>query len=398
MVIRRQIALAIAAAVALGVTSVAPVAAAFEEAKPRPLQKDKILRVQDIAANGQTGKGAIVAVGWRQASNPARLFLSFSTDGGQDYRHGNGNLRKFPVLGDGRRGMSLAICSNRVWVGTSFRNTGDAAGDSDVLLTTRTVGGGAAQRFMTNTNRSRKVRDVQVACAGKDLIAIAWLEQSGGNSKARLLIRSKESLGQKPKFQKLYKLGRANFGGGMAVAATSDAVHVGWTKGSTKNLRIKRFLIGEGDSIAVAPQKAATVAFRDIRYPRLAARGQHVVAAYTDAGKVKTKLSQNRGAKFGKADRIIGAGSINKPSRAHSVDVIESRIVVEVTANQKGTLAPKRIQSQNLGSSWFARDFGHKGTRVGAFMREKDADPLLMEAWHNNGSPKDTVRASYEKP
>jgi hypothetical protein len=398
MVIRRNIAFAISAALTLAVTAAAPVAASFEEARPRPLQKDKILRVQDIAANGQTGEGAIVAVGWRQSSNPARLFLSFSTDGGQDYRRGNGNLRNYPVLGDGRRGMSLSICSSRVWVGSSFRNPSDASGDSDVLLTTRTIGGGAAQRFMTKTAASRKVRDVQVACAGKGLIAVSWLEQSGGISKAKLLIRSTESLTTAPTFRKVFKLGKANYNGGIAVAATSDAVHVAWTKGSKKNLRTKRFLISDGGSVSVAPQAAQTVAFKDTRQPQIAARGERVVVAYTDAGKVKTKLSDDVGATFGRADQLLGAGSLSKPSKVHSVDVVESRIVVEASANNKGKLTPKRIESQNLGSTWTTRDFGHKGARFGAFMREKDAQPLLMEAWHNNGSPKDTVRASYEQP
>ena len=301
MVFKRKITYAIAAALALAITAAVPVAASFEEARPRPLQKDKILRVQDLAANGQTGSGAVVAVGWRQAKNPARLFLSFSTDGGKDYRRGNGNLRKYPVLGDGRRGMSVSICSERVWVGSSFRNPGDATGDSDVLLTTRTIGGGAAQRFMTSTGASRTVRNVHLACASKDLIAIAWLEKSGGSSKAKVLLRSTESLGQKPSFLKVYKLGDANFGDGIAVSATSDAVQVAWSKGSKKNIRTKRFLIGGGDSIVVAPQAATTIAFKDARLPQMAARGQRVVVAYTDAGKVKTKLSDNLGATYGKA-------------------------------------------------------------------------------------------------
>jgi hypothetical protein len=326
------------------------------------------------------------------------LFVAFSVNGGSDYRRTNGKLRKYPVVGDGRLGMSLAICAGRVWIGSAFRDSADQAGDSDVFLTTRTVGGGANQRFMTDTRVDRRVRDVEVACVGKDLIAIAWLEQSGGSSQAKVLLRSTEPLGETPAFQKTYKLGDAVYKDGIAVAATPRAVHVAWTKGSKRNVRARRFLVDGAGTPSVDPQPATTVAFNDARFPKIAARGQRVIVAYTDAGKIKTKLSTDRGASYGKADRIVANGSISKPSKTHSADILGTRIVVEASANKKGNLTPRRIQSMNTGSSWSSRDYGHKGARVGALMRKKGKDPVLMEAWHNNAAQGDTVRASYERP
>lgn len=396
MVVKRRFLLAVATAVALSVTAVAPVAAvSYKEAKPSPLRKDNMLRVRDIAANGQTGKGAIVAVGWRQSSKPAKLFLAFSTNGGRDYRRTNGNLRKYPILGDGKLGMSLAICSGRVWAGSAFKNPGDAQGNSDVFLTTRTIGGGADQRFMTDTADDHKIRDVQVACAGKGLIAIAWLEQVGGKSKAKLLLRSDEPLSQQPSFLETYNLGNAVYGDGIDVAATADAVHVVWTKGSKRHVRLKRFEVSGSGTPTITPNPTTTVAFKDARLPQIAARGKRVVVAYTDAGKVKAKLSKDRGAHYGKASKLIGNGTVSRPSRTHSVDTIGTRIVIEASANKKGTLTPRRIQSNDLGSSWNSREFGHNGSRVGALLRKKNKPTRLMEAWYNNGSV-DTLRASYE--
>ncbi len=398
MVVKRRFLLAASAALTLVVTAAAPIAAvSYQEAKPSPLRKDSMLRVRDIAANGQTSEGAIVAVGWRQSSKPAKLFLAFSTDGGRDYRRTNGNLRKYPILGDGKLGMSLAICSGRVWAGSAFQSPGDAPGQSDVFLTTRTIGGGADQRFMTDSSADRKVNDVQVACVGKGLMAIAWLENNGGNVKARLMLRTDEPLSETPAFQTTFNLGAAVFKDGIGVAATPGAVHVTWTKGANRHLRMKRFLVSNSASLDISPRPTETIAFKDARFPQIAARGKRVVVAYSDSGKIKTKLSKDRGVNYGSASRIIGSGTANKPSRTHSIDMVGTRIVVEASANRKGTLTPQRIQSQNLGSSRNSRDFGHKGSRVGALMRKKNKPARLMEAWYDNGSV-DTLRASYEKP
>ncbi len=398
MVVKRRYLLAVTTALSVAVTAAAPVAAAsYKEAKPSPLRQDSTLRVRDVAANGQTGSGAIVAVGWRQASKPAKLFLAFSTDGGRDYRRTNGRLRKYPILGDGKLGMSLAICSGRVWAGSAFHNPGDDSGDTDVILTTRTIGGGAAQSFMTDTTDDRRVREVQVACAGKNLIAIGWLEKMDGKVRARLMLRSAEPLGDAPAFEETYDLGAAVLKDGIGVAATPDAVQVVWTKGGKRNIRAKRFLVSGSGIPSITPNPTTTIAFEDARFPQIAARGSRVVVSYTDAGKIKVKLSKNRGGSYGKATKIVGNGTINKPSRSHSVDIIGSRIVVEASANKQGAFTSRRIQSQNLGSTWKTQDFGNNGARVGALLRKKGKDPKLMEAWHNNGSV-DTLRASYETP
>lgn len=398
MVVKRRFLLAVATAMAVSVTAAAPVAAvSYKEAKPSPLRKDTMLRVRDIAANGQTSEGAVVAVGWRQSSKPAKLFLAFSTDGGRDYRRTNGNLRKYPILGDGKLGMSLAICSGRVWAGSAFKNPGDTKGNSDAFLTTRTIGGGADQRFLTDTADDHKIREVQVACAGKGLIAIAWLEQVGGKSKAKLMLRSDEPLSEQPSFQKNYNLGTAVYGDGIDVAATADAVHVVWTKGNKRHVRLKRFQVSGTAEPTITPNPTTTIAFKDARLPLVAARGKRVIVAYTDAGKVKAKLSKDRGASYGKALKIIGNGTISRPSRTHSVDTIGTRIVIEASANKQGTLTPRRIQSDNLGSNWNSREFGHNGSRVGALLRKKNKPSRLMEAWYDNAAA-DTLRASYETP
>ena len=395
MVVKRRLLLAVASALTLVLTAAAPMMGGYKEAAPSPLRQTGLLRIKDIAANGNTGGRAVVAVGWHEASKPGQLYLAFSLNGGRDYRRTNGNLRRYRVVGEPKLGISLAICSGRVWAGSTYRDT--STGSTRVFLTSRTVGGGAAQAFITPAD-GRRVRDVSVACAGKGLLAISWLEKKDGQSRARLILRSTEPLGQPLAIEKKYKVGAADFKGGLSVAATPEAVvvtHVG--KG---NLRVKRFEIDPGDPSNVTTGAATTVAWKDVRNPQLAARGQKVVLAYSDAGKVKAKLSADLGASFGGATTLVRAGSIANPSRAYSADVVGDRVVLEVSANRKGKLTPQRIQSTDDGASWATRDFGHIGARVGALLKQKGKAPVLMEAWHNN-APKpsaDTLRAKYETP
>jgi hypothetical protein len=398
MVVKRRFLLAVTSALTLVMAASAPMVASFEEAEPSPLRKENLLRVRDIAANGTTSAGAIVAVGWREASKPGQLYLAFSTNGGKDYLRSNGKLRKYRIVGDGRLGISLAICGGRVWAGSALHSEGDTAGDVDVLLSSRTIGGGAAQQFMTNRAGSRKVRDVSVACVGKNLIAVAWTEQSNGTSKAKLLLRTLEPLDPniKPEFSNIFGLGEARFTDGIAVASTGAAVHVAWVKGDGQNIRLKRYLVSGGETPNINPQDAVTLAFKNAVGPQLSARGKRVVLAYTDAGKVKAKMSADLGATFSKAS-VLSPGTISKPGAVYSVDVNGDRIVVEAAANNNGKLAPKRIQSQNGGASWGTRTFGHKGARVGALLKKKNGTTKLMEAWHNNATPKDTLRAQFEK-
>jgi len=81
MVVKRRFLLAVTSALTLVMAASAPMVASFEEAEPSPLRKENLLRVRDIAANGTTSAGAIVAVGWREASKPGQLYLAFSTNG-----------------------------------------------------------------------------------------------------------------------------------------------------------------------------------------------------------------------------------------------------------------------------------------------------------------------------
>ncbi|MEA2026986.1 MAG: hypothetical protein U9O18_09885 [Chloroflexota bacterium] len=395
MVVKRRLLLSVASALALVMTASVPMLGASREAAPSPLRQTGLLRVKDIAANGNTSDGAIVAVGWHEASKPGQLYLAFSIKGGKDYRRTNGNLRRYRIVGEPSLGMSLAICDGRVWAGSSYKDSAD--GTSRVLMTSRTIGGGAAQAWMTPAD-GRRVRDVSVACAGKDLLAISWLEKKDGQNRARLMLRSMEPLGQNPAIEKKYKFGPADYKGGIAVAATPEAVSVAYSNAG--NLRLKRFGIDADDASVITQGPSSIVAWRDVKKPAMASRGNKLVVAYSDAGKVKAKLSTDLGASFGSPVVLVSAGSIKRPSKAYSADVIGDRIVFEVGANKKGKVTPQRIQSTDAGGTWGTRTYGHIGARVGALLKKKGQAPLLMEAWHNN-APKpspDTLRARYELP
>ena len=399
MVIKPRLLLVISSALALVMAAAAPTLGAYGEATPDPLVQEDLLRVEDIATAGKTASyGPVVAVGWRESAKPGELFVTYSTDGGRSYLKNADALRQFRVAGDGKRGLSLDVCGGRIWAGTSVNYPGDAAADRDVLLTSRTITGGAGQAFMTQADVERTVSNVSVACVGKRLLAVAWLEQSFGKARAKLLLRSLEPLGETPAFRKVYGLGNAVLKGGISVDASTDAVHVAWTDPAAQDLLYTGFLVGGDKKPVITPQATATLASADVALPEIAARGQNVVLAYADAGKVKARVSIDAGVTFGDPAGLVGTGTTANPSEVHTVDVSGSRIVVEATASKSGTLTPQRIESADAGVGWDTRAFGHVGARVGALLKVSPTEARLVEAWQNNADGPDTVRAQYERP
>jgi len=390
--------LLVPAALSLSLVATAmPALGAFSPARPDPLSQSGIVRVHDIAVVRKTGGvGPVSAIGWREGSAPGQLYVTFSTNGGRSYRRSNGTFRRFAVLGDARRGMSVDICAGRVWAASVFHRPGDDADDRDVLLTSRSVTGGGGQAFITNSNIDRTARSVSIACIGNRLLAVAWLETSLGVHRARLMLRSLEPLGQPAKVRHLLPLGRAIPSGGISVDANNDVVHVAWTANVERDLFYRRFLIRSGDDPRVDKGARKRLARGDIRFPQLGMRGQNVVLAYTDAGRVKARISDDGGASFGETDTLVSSGRIRKPSRAYSADLSSGRIVVETQANRKGELTPVRVQSRDGGDTWDKRSFGNVGVRVAALRKTTKRGSLLLEAWQNNAPGADTLRAQYE--
>ena len=399
MVVKRRPLLAIATALGLVMTIVGPVIGAYAPAQPDPIAQQDVIRVHDIAVVGKTaGVGPVVAVGWRQAVKPGELFVAFSLDGGQSFLKKNGTMRQFRVAGEGTRGLSLDICGGRIWVGSVVNYPGDDPANKDVLLTSRSMDGEAGQAFLTDTAADRTARSVSVACIGNRLLAIAWIETSFGKARAKLMLRSLERLGEPTRIRRVFGLGEAQPLGGISVDATNDAVHVAWSAGRQQDVLYERFEVAEGADLSVTRHSPDTLAEEDALRPQVAARGQKVVVAFTDAGKVKVVVSENSGARFGEPTVLIRSGSRADPSEAHSVDVSGPRIVVEAAASSGGAFTPQRISTNNSGATWNARSFGHVGARVGALRKTSPSDSLLVEAWQNNDAGVDTLRAQYEQP
>jgi hypothetical protein len=396
VVVKRRLLLAVASALTLVLAASAPMFAATREAAPAPLRAASLVRLKDMAANGVSAKGPVMAVGYQETGNPGQLYLAFSTDGGRDFRRTNGNLRRYPIVGIPTLGMSVDICAGRVWAATAYRSATDKARDSDVFLTSRTIGGGAAQALMTSTADDRRVRDVTVSCVGGDLIAIGWLQRSDGKSSARLMIRSVEPLGSTPAIKQVFDLGRAELGSGLDVASTPSSVAVGFIRDG--DLRIKRYTIGEDNSIAEIPLK--TIAWNDVKFPEMAARGKRLVVAYSDAGKVRVKTSPDLGETFGGLRTLANTGGIKNPSVPWSIDVVGDQLVATVGAysKAKGKVTPMRMTSSDFGQRWRKQAFGNVGARMAAFLKRPRLTPKLREAWHNNAAKgaADTLRARYE--
>ena len=170
-----------------------------------------------------------------------------------------------------------------------------------------------------------------------------------------------------------------------------------WTADSERNLYYKRFAIGNGADPQVSKRATRRLAQGDISSPQIGLRGQQIVLAYTDVGRVKARLSDDGGASFAAARTLVSSGGRTKPSRAYSADIAADRVVVEVLASDQGESTPQRVQSQDGGQTWNARSFGNVGPRVGALRKTTGDNSLLVEAWQNNAPGTDTLRAQYER-
>lgn len=399
MVVKPRLLLAVASALTLVLTAAAPMMAASREAKPSPLRSAGLVRVKDIAANGNTKGGAVVAVGWHEGSGPGQLYVAFSTDGGKDYRRSNGRLRRYPVVGEPSLGMSLDVCAGKVWAATGYHSSSDKTGDSDVFLTSRTIGGGAAQALLTSTSADRRVRDVTVSCVSNKLIAIGWLQKVGNKTTARLMLRSMEPLGTTPTFKETYNLGGAQLKRGLAVAATPKSVAVAFARDG--HLRLKRFDV-EAGTTNVTTNPLQTIAWKETKHPVMDARGKRLAVAYSDAGKVRVKTSKDLGETLSRARTLASTGGIKNPSRADALDLVGDSIVstLRVYSKATGKAIPQRVTSSTFGDKWSRRTFGNVGPRYASLLKKKKGAPLIVETWHNNArkGSNDTLRARYELP
>jgi len=392
MVVKRGLLFAVVTAASLVLTSVAPITGATRQAQPSPLRAANLLRVKDIATNGVI-KNGIVTVGYQEASKPGQLYVAWSVDGGQDYRRSSGKLRRYRVVGDPSLGMSIDACAKRIWIGSAWGNPNDRPGDSDVVLTTRTIDGGAAQKLMTKTSKDHKVRDVEVTCVTGRLIAVAWLQKSGTKSRAKLVLRSVEDLGATPAYRQTFDLGTAEYPSGLALTATPDQVSVAFVRNG--DLYLHRLGIEDGRAGSASQKR---IVWNDVKDPQLAAHRNRLAVVYSDAGKVKAKLSQDGGDSLSKPNVLARSGSLRNPSRPFSVDVIGKRIVSTASVNTDGKTTPQRFSSSDFGQNWRTSTFGNRGARMASLLKIKGQPSLLMEAWHNN-APKgisDTLRARYE--
>lgn len=382
--------LAVAAALAVAVAaSAAPALGAFDAADPNPLRKAPFLRVADMAATG-----AISAVGYREGGDSANLRVAWSKDAGDTYLKDNGKVRRFAVAGLGKFGVSLDICDKTIWVASAANFPGDRSQDSDVLVSRRLVAGGAGQAFITSPSRKRTVRSVDVACIGKNFLAVAWIEKIDGETRARLVVQDQNSLAPAA-FKKTYNLGGAVLDGGISVAATADGIFVAWTRSKRRHVKYQRFQVGEGAQPKLTRDPIMDFANADALWPQVAARGEQVAIAYTDRGKVKVRISTDGGGSFGPADKIVGQGKISRPSKAWSIDVKGQRVVVEANRSGRTARTPLRVQTFDGGAEWRTSSFGHKGARYGA-LQPIGVDSSLKEAWHDNGPSQDTIRSHRE--
>jgi hypothetical protein len=380
----------------------APVLGATERVDPDPLRSASTLRVADIAAAGNA-----VAIGWREGPDPGNLRVTLSTNGGRSYEREPGSVRMFVVAGIGRIGMGIDICADSIWA-ASAATIGD---EHHVLLRRRALDGRNGQGDLTPLGVGR-VRAVDVACVGHRLLAVAWIEQDGDSTRARLrlispsLIRLSGPAGTSARIaptatNSLQNLGDAGARDGISVVSTGSSVFVAWSSGARRNLQLKRFDIGSGGDPTIQPRATERLGFRDAVKPELTARGEKVVLAYSDDGKLKVRISENLGGSFSAAETLLNQGTVKVPSYPTSATMSGSRIVIQALKKLPNdaarTYAPVRIQTSNLGDSWGqSPELGNRGIRVAVLRKVNNAVSRLNEAWHDDGPSGDVIRAQRE--
>jgi hypothetical protein len=153
---------------------------------------------------------------------------------------------------------------------------------------------------------------------------------------------------------------------------------------------------------AITQQPLQTMAWNDVKYPVIAARGQRLAVAYSDAGKVRIKTSSDQGQTLSGPRTLVNTGGKKNPSKPWSIDVVGDRMAVTtgVFSKSAGRVTPARMTSSNFGESWSKRNFGNRGTRLATLLKRKQQAPLLREAWDDNAprGSADTLRARYELP
>lgn len=357
---------------------------------PILLRQADHLRLKDVAVNKTS-----VAVGWQEGSRPGELRVRISLDGGIKFKGA------YQVAGLGSQGVSLAICGGRVWAVSAARFPGDAEKDSDLLLSSRVLTTSErTQVFLTQPAQVHRILSPQLACVGERLLAMGWLDRVGKDTRAKLRLRDLSTL-TTAATDRLFDLGPAHPRGGLAVAATNAAVHVAWSKGDQQDLRYKRILVGSGSEPDITPTRTRTVATGATVWPQLAARGGKVVLAYTDDGRILFQSSADGGATLSEPRMLVRAGSLANRSRATSIDLRSSRIVVEgmrpPPRSPGGDLIPYRLESRDAGVTWTKLRLGNRGIRVGALRPMKGGGSLLLEGWHDDWDLVDYIRFQREK-
>ena len=340
MVVKRRLLLAISAGLTLAIVGARARAGRLRRLPARSARAaGPASASQDIASSRKTaGVGPVVAVGWRQAAKPGELFVTFSTDGGHSFLKQNGTLRQFRVAGDGH---ARPVAGRLRWphLGghgrATTRVTTPPTGTS--CSRSRTIGGQAGQAFVTDAAGDRTARQVSVACVGNRLLAVAWVENS-------LRQGARQADAAQPRAARRARRASARSSasarrcrkGGIAVDASTDSVHVAWTAGQKRERLLRALPHRRRRRPGHHPGRHVKLAAGDALYPQVAARGQKVVVAYTDAGKVKARVSGDGGTHVRRPSLVVGTGHGRAPSQAHSADVSGSRIVVEATASTAG--------------------------------------------------------------
>ncbi len=188
---------------------------------------------------------------------------------------------------------------------------GDDTADRDVLPDQpdrqRQARPGLPHRCGVQPQGPRRVRLLRRQEAAGHRLARAELRQAAGQAHAA---QPRGRGARRPSFRKVYGLGRRGSQGWYL----RGREHRFGARGLDHRERQGPALSSasssaEGKPPAITRQPAVRLAAKDVQLPQVASRGQKVVVAYSDAGKIKARVSGDDGETFDEPALVVSTGS-----------------------------------------------------------------------------------------
>ena len=344
-----------AAAVALAIGA-SPVAASFDRQTLVSSQQHQYV-ISGIAADGPN-----VAVAWGVDAygQPASIKLRWSTDRGVHFGP--------PIDLGTATNAALAICGGFV--------AAERVGGGDVALDLVPLDGSPATTRVVVSGRPISY-GAGIACVGGRQLGLSWMEYVGGAWHLKLaVVPVVEAL---PTYE--FDPGPTNFERGFGIAATNDALWLGWP--NADGVFVRRFDVANGTVTSNPRVKAARSGDTSVS---MAVADGRVYVGFTRPTQAVMKVSSDGGLHFGATKLIYDAAPTGRPVGLISLAALENGVLADVALGAWGSICDGfGLYSSDWGRHWLKTPTKTGGYMLGAFTGSGPG-MRLVEAWDNRAS------------